>query len=110
MILCSSGTTGRYKSVCVSHAVALEKLHKRLLVWLVYCLEFEKPRITAYWFHFRAMNGEDIMMDFSSIYALGGFGTLIASTWTGATRVITTEVFKPELMLNIIEKYKVIDQ
>lgn len=47
------------------------------------------------------------MSDFNSLYSLTGFGTLIATTILGSTRIITTEVFKPELMLEIIEKYQV---
>lgn len=53
------------------------------------------------------MNGEDILMDLNSLYSIAGFGTLIAAAMNGATRVITTEAFQPELMLHIIEKYKV---
>lgn len=47
------------------------------------------------------------MMDLNSLNSITGFGALITATMSGSTRVITTEVFQPELMLHIIEKYKV---
>lgn len=47
------------------------------------------------------------MFCFSSLYWLSGFGTLMATTISGATRIITTESFSPELFLHIIETYKV---
>lgn len=47
------------------------------------------------------------MMAFSSLYWLSGFGTLMVTTLSEMTRVLTTEVFQPELMLRIIEKHKV---
>lgn len=50
------------------------------------------------------------MSDFNSLYSVTGFGTLIATTISGSTRIITTEAFQPELMLNVIEKYKVCPQ
>lgn len=47
------------------------------------------------------------MFCFSSLYWLSGFGTLMATTINGATRIITTESFSPELFMYIVEKYKV---
>lgn len=47
------------------------------------------------------------MMAFSSLYWLSGFGTLMVTTLCEMTRIITTEVFQPELMLQIVEKHKV---
>ncbi len=55
----------------------------------------------------RGLLREDVMFCFSSLYWISGFGTLIATTITGATRIITTESFSPELFLYIVEKYKV---
>lgn len=47
------------------------------------------------------------MMAFSSLYWMSGFGTLMVTTLSELTRVITTELFQPELMLQIVEKHKV---
>lgn len=58
-------------------------------------------------FDFRVLNGEDIMMDLNSLYSIVGFGTMIVAAMNGSTRVISTEDPQPELMLHIIEKYKV---
>lgn len=56
---------------------------------------------------YRTLETNDVMFCFSSLYWLSGFGTLIATTIRGATRIITTESFSPELLLRIVEKYKV---
>lgn len=50
---------------------------------------------------------DEVMFCFSSLYWLSGFGTLIATTMSGSTRIITTEIFTPELFLYIIKKYNV---
>lgn len=55
----------------------------------------------------RTLDRDDVMLCFSSLYWLSGFGTLISTTIRGATRIITTESFSPELFLYIVEKYKV---
>lgn len=47
------------------------------------------------------------MLCFSSLYWISGFGTLVAATISGSTRIITTEKFYPELFFYIVEKYKV---
>lgn len=56
---------------------------------------------------FSVINGEDVLISFMTLFGLTGFGTMLATTVSGAIRIITTENFRPELMLNIIEKYKV---
>lgn len=48
-----------------------------------------------------------MFLNFSSLYWITGFGALIATTLRGATRVITTQPFSPELMLELVERYKV---
>lgn len=52
-------------------------------------------------------NSNDVMLCFSSLYWISGLGTILRGTLIGATRIITTEVFSPELELRLIEKYKV---
>lgn len=49
----------------------------------------------------------DIMLTFSSLYWLSGSIMLVLGTLSGATRIMTTEQFSPELQLHLIEKYKV---
>lgn len=50
---------------------------------------------------------QDTMLSFSSLYWLSGTGTLLRGTLSGATRIITTKLFSPELQLHFIEKYRV---
>lgn len=50
---------------------------------------------------------DDVMMTFGSLYWLSGFTMLLLTTVFQMTRIITTEVFTPELLLRIVEKYKV---
>lgn len=47
------------------------------------------------------------MLCFSSLHRFSGLATLFRGTLYGATRIITTEHFTPELQLSLIEKYKV---
>lgn len=47
------------------------------------------------------------MLTFSSLYWISGFAALISTTLRGATRVITTQSFNAELMLEVVERYKV---
>lgn len=70
--------------VCLSHAALLE-----MMAQLNVC------------------NASDVMLCFSSIYWLSGVIVLIKGTLSGSTRIITTEIFSPELQLRLIEKYKV---
>lgn len=46
-------------------------------------------------------------MCFSSLYWLSGLVVLLKGTLCGATRIITTETYSPELQLRIVEQYKV---
>lgn len=47
------------------------------------------------------------MLCFSSLHRFSGLATLLRATLYGATRIITTEQFVPDLQLRLIEKYKV---
>lgn len=53
---------------------------------------------------------DDIIMSFSSLYWLTGVIVLILGTFFRATRINSTEGFKPQLLLKIIEDYKVINR
>lgn len=64
-------------------------------------------------FHFhsffatRKINSNDIALTFSSLYWISGFGILLVATFVGAQRIITNDRFSPQLMLDLIEKYRV---
>lgn len=47
------------------------------------------------------------MLCFSSLHRFSGLATLLRGTLYGATRIITTELFTPDLQLKLIETYKV---
>ncbi|XP_029711464.1 uncharacterized protein LOC109406984 [Aedes albopictus] len=84
VIVCSSGTTGRPKGVCLSNG-----------------------SIIANVISMTENYSSDVMLCFSSLYWLSGLFFLLAGTAAGATRVITKEVFNPALALEIIEKFRV---
>lgn len=70
--------------VCISHAVLNYALHRVSFV-----------------------NFSDVLLCFSSLYWISGILSLIWGTRFGATRIITTESFSPELQLRFTEQYKV---
>lgn len=50
---------------------------------------------------------DDIMTSFSTPYWISGMITVILCPLRGLCRVITTESFTPDLLLNIIEEHRV---
>ncbi|XP_055840538.1 probable 4-coumarate--CoA ligase 3 [Episyrphus balteatus] len=82
LILCSSGTTGLPKGVCMSH----ESLMNSLIF---------------------SLNPDDKLLGFSTIYWVSGIICLVHGTMNNCTRVITDQKFSPELFLKIIEQYKI---
>lgn len=84
LILCSSGTTGLPKAICITHELMLS----------------EMPNL-------RTENPDEVILCFSTVYWLSGILTFLLGTLQSATRLITTESFSPELSLRMIEKYKV---
>ncbi|XP_058443380.1 uncharacterized protein LOC131425454 [Malaya genurostris] len=84
IIICSSGTTGRSKGVCLSHSICIASMASML--------DYEPT---------------DITLAFSSLYWLSGLAFLILGTVSGATRIIVRQPFEPALALSIIERYRV---
>ncbi|KAG5670851.1 hypothetical protein PVAND_001085 [Polypedilum vanderplanki] len=86
MIICSSGSTGFPKGIL--------KSHKNFLT--------EFPTILHY-----NPEGQNRTFLFSAIFWLSGILFLILGTLYKFTRIITTESFDAQLMVDIIKKYKV---
>lgn len=82
-IVCSSGTTGPPKAVCVSHASLAFNIGDSFV------------------------NHQQIMLCFSPLHWITGILILLYGTVKGAKRIITTENFSPELLFHLIEDYKV---
>ncbi|XP_055551812.1 luciferin 4-monooxygenase-like [Wyeomyia smithii] len=83
-VVCSSGTTGMPKGICISHATFINQ----------YVLLSNLSKI---------QDG----FNFSSLYWLSGFGMLLQSVFNNFTRYITTRRFSPEAFFEIIAKYKI---
>lgn len=82
-IVCTSGSTGLSKGVCLSHSILLLQA-------------------------IGARTGEnDVMLGFSTIYWISGLLMYIAGGIKGVLRIVTTERFTPELLLEIIETHRV---
>ncbi|XP_058443734.1 uncharacterized protein LOC131425681 [Malaya genurostris] len=84
IILCSSGTTGKSKGVCLSHALCVANL---TTVWP----SFESDRVLC----------------LSSLYWISGLATLLTATASGSTRLITTKPFTARMMIALMEQYRV---
>ncbi|XP_002016546.2 4-coumarate--CoA ligase 1 [Drosophila persimilis] len=80
-ILCSSGTTGLPKAVCISNNVLMQ----------------DNPLI----------NSELSMLSSSGLDWVTGVVTFIYSTAFGATRIITSKPFTPEYFVQLVKKYKI---
>lgn len=57
--------------------------------------------------HFDAIQSNDVLLCFSSLYWITGWMMLLCGTINGSTRIITTQSFAIELHLRLIEQYKV---
>ncbi|XP_034485810.1 4-coumarate--CoA ligase 3 [Drosophila innubila] len=80
-ILCTSGTTGLPKAVCISNSACL--------------------------FDFGFVTGQDVLLSFSTIDWSPGLFNMLFSCCHGSTRVISDRAYTPEYMLQLIERYKV---
>ncbi|XP_063701008.1 probable 4-coumarate--CoA ligase 1 [Culicoides brevitarsis] len=84
VIICSSGTTGLSKGVCLSHA---QVVSQTLRFWKVY--------------------EEDKIFAFSSLYWITGVTVLLMGTVEGAIRINTTKPFTPQNFFEIVQRNKV---
>lgn len=51
--------------------------------------------------------GDDVLLSFSTLYWISGILMYIIGGVRGSCRVITTESFTPELLLELIEEHRV---
>ncbi|KAH8375601.1 hypothetical protein KR200_000194 [Drosophila serrata] len=80
-ILCSSGTTGLPKAVCISN----KALHLNTMM----------------------MNSELVIFSASGLDWYSGLTALIMGTVVGCTRIITNQPFSPDYFVKLVEKYKI---
>ncbi|XP_055600263.1 probable 4-coumarate--CoA ligase 3 [Uranotaenia lowii] len=85
MVLCSSGTTGLPKGVCLSHA--------HLIEWEVFSNELNAGPIFS----------------FSALFWATSLLGALTSLYCLRPRVITAQLFDEKLLVSIIEKYRVHD-
>ncbi|XP_061394007.1 probable 4-coumarate--CoA ligase 1 [Musca vetustissima] len=82
-IVCTSGTTGLPKGVCVSHAT---------IVWNSFSLDAFK---------------DTNLLCFSTLYWMSGIVALVHGTIGGAKRIISSDPFNVDDFLDIVQRYKV---
>ncbi|XP_030387883.1 4-coumarate--CoA ligase 1-like [Scaptodrosophila lebanonensis] len=80
-ILCSSGTTGLPKAVCMSNSTLIP----------------ENVPITS----------ETVIFVQSGLDWITGLWAFVASTLIGCTRIITSQPFNPEYFIKLVNKYKI---
>ncbi|XP_052899611.1 uncharacterized protein LOC128305992 [Anopheles moucheti] len=84
IVLCSSGTTGLSKGVCLSHATCI-------------------AHTSSLW---KANDCERVLC-FSSLYWVSGLGVLLNASIVGATRIITRESFNARLLIDLVEQFRI---
>lgn len=84
IIICSSGTTGLSKGVCLSQAQVVSQLIRAFP-----CMSYE------------------IVFSFSSVYWITGMAHLLQGTIDGALRINTCKTFSPEYLFELVEKHKI---
>lgn len=57
--------------------------------------------------NFKLVQSHDVLLCFSQVFWISGYMSLIWGTLFGATRLITTERFAPELAFRLLPQYKV---
>lgn len=83
-IICSSGTTGLSKGVCLPHA-----------------------QVVSQTLRFWPMHSSDTTFAFSSLYWITGIMTLLRGVVEGAIRINTCQPFTPSYFLGLVEKHKI---
>uniref|UniRef100_A0A182NF27 AMP-dependent synthetase/ligase domain-containing protein n=1 Tax=Anopheles dirus TaxID=7168 RepID=A0A182NF27_9DIPT len=83
MVLCSSGTTGLPKGVCLSHAFFVDGM--------VFSTEISEGPI----------------FNFSSLFWATGIFAVMTSLFHTRPRVLTSKPCQPDLLIDLIEKYRI---
>ncbi|KAH8237083.1 hypothetical protein KR038_003873 [Drosophila bunnanda] len=81
-ILCSSGTTGLPKAVCISN-----------------CRLIPTPS--------RTINSETIYFAFTALHWISGLLSFAHNAALGLTRIMSTDPFNPENLVRLLKKYKI---
>ncbi|XP_055617874.1 probable 4-coumarate--CoA ligase 1 [Toxorhynchites rutilus septentrionalis] len=83
VVVCSSGTTGFPKAVCLTHAQLIAPY----------------PRVSHL--------GSDTLLCFSSLYWVSALQVLMIALFNGGKRIVTVQPFSPVYAYELIERFKI---
>lgn len=112
--MCSSRTTGAPKSILIfrkkshtQHTFQRNCSQSYNISTLCAGISLSHAMLLDTYSQFELVQSHDVLLSFTQLSWIGGIRALLWGTLYGATRIITTEQFTPEIAFRLIPQYKV---